>query len=463
MSNQIFNFITVDIKNAKVFSILVDETQDLSCHEQVSIVICYVDKTFKIHEVFYGFYKTDRTDSKTLANLIPKILLQNGLKVEDIRGQCYDGAAAMRGTYNGVQARIRELNPLAFYVHCHAHILNLCLIDVTKQVACVRNIFGTLQSLYDFIKASSKRNEIYENMCLNSSKVNGPKSLKKLCETRWYCCTDALKAVYLNFSEIFETLEHIYENDIVSGGEAKSLMNNILNFEFIFFKNVFEQTHILSKYLQSPSINFSTAKNMCNSTLDVLKELRSDIKFEYKWNEVIEMADKYQVEHPKLKRKKSIPLKLGGSETQSLYMSEEPTEDLFKLVSDTYNFNTHDLKTELENFIRMFNQKYDNISVSEKLEAKKDYIRQNYIQKGFPLITESLKIFLTIPTNTASCERSFPCLKRMKTYLRTTMGHERLSSLANLQIEKNDCIDFDQVIDEFDATCFEKGRRFGLK
>jgi len=84
-----------------------------------------------------------------------------------------------------------------------------------------------------------------------------------------------LKAVYLNFSEIIETLEHIYENDIVSGGEAKSLTNNILNIEFIFcllfLNNVFEQTNILSKYLQSPSINFSTAKNMCNSTLDVLK------------------------------------------------------------------------------------------------------------------------------------------------------------------------------------------------
>jgi len=68
MSNQVFKNITGDIKNAKVFSILVYETQDLSCHEQVSIVIRYVDKAFKIHEVFYGFYKTDRTDSKTLAN-----------------------------------------------------------------------------------------------------------------------------------------------------------------------------------------------------------------------------------------------------------------------------------------------------------------------------------------------------------------------------------------------------------
>jgi len=76
-----------------------------------------------------------------------------------------------------------------------------------------------------------------------------------------------------------------------------------------------------------------------------------------------------------------------------IFMSEEPTEDLLKLVSDTYNFNTHDLKTELDIFNRMFNQKYDNTSVSKKLEAKIDYIRQNDIQKGFPLITVFKNIF----------------------------------------------------------------------
>jgi hypothetical protein len=62
----------------------------------------------------------------------------------------------------------------------------------------------------------------------------------------------------------------------------------------------------------------------------------------------------------------------------------------------------------------------------DKLESKIEYIKQNYIQKGFPLFTETLKIFLTIPTNIAGCVTSFSYLKRLKTYLRTTMGQERL-------------------------------------
>jgi len=50
----------------------------------------------------------------------------------------------------------------------------------------------------------------------------------------------------------------------------------------------------------------------------------------------------------------------------------------------------------------MSNQKHGNNLVFDKLESKIEYLRQNYIQKGFSLITETLKIFL-IPTNTAVC------------------------------------------------------------
>ena len=43
--------------------------------------------------------------------------------------QGYDGAAVMSGCVSGVQKRIRDLVPQAIYVHCHAHCLNLVLVD----------------------------------------------------------------------------------------------------------------------------------------------------------------------------------------------------------------------------------------------------------------------------------------------------------------------------------------------
>ena len=70
-----------------------------------------------------------------------------------------------------------------------------------------------------------------------------------------------------------------------------------------------------------------------------------------------------------------------------------------------------------------------------------------------PNLTLSLKLFLTICVSVSSCERSFSKLKLIKSYLRSTMGQERLSGLAVLSIEneatKN--IDFDDVINDFAA------------
>jgi len=37
---------------------------------------------------------------------------------------------------------------------------------------------------------------------------------------------------------------------------------------------------------------------------------------------------------------------------------------------------------------------------------------------------------LTVPITSSEAERSFSCLKRLKTWLRTTIGQIRLSSLA---------------------------------
>jgi hypothetical protein len=45
-------------------------------------------------------------------------------------------------------------------------------------------------------------------------------------------------------------------------------------------------------------------------------------------------------------------------------------------------------------------------------------------------------LIVTVPSTTASVERLFSALKRIKTYQRSTQNEERLSGLAILSIEK---------------------------
>ena len=57
--------------------------------------------------------------------------------------------------------------------------------------------------------------------------------------------------------------------------------------------------------------------------------------------------------------------------------------------------------------------------------------------KSFPNVNIAFQLYLLIFVISAQGERSFLKLKRIKNYLRSTMGQARLSALALLSIEDN--------------------------
>ena len=57
-----------------------------------------------------------------------------------------------------------------------------------------------------------------------------------------------------------------------------------------------------------------------------------------------------------------------------------------------------------------------------------------------------MRLIVLMPVTNASSERSFSTMKRLKTYLRSTMGQTRLNYLMILNIE---ILDFTAVANEF--------------
>lgn len=55
-----------------------------------------------------------------------------------------------------------------------------------------------------------------------------------------------------------------------------------------------------------------------------------------------------------------------------------------------------------------------------------------------PNIKKLLQLFATLPVTSATPERTFSVLKRLKTYLRSTMSEERLNGLALANINKDE-------------------------
>lgn len=81
----------------------------------------------------------------------------------------------------------------------------------------------------------------------------------------------------------------------------------------------------------------------------------------------------------------------------------------------------------------------------------------------FPQVEQLVRLLLTIPCSSAEAERSFSGLRRLKTYLRNSMGHARLNHLAILHVHQamTDGIDLVAVARDFISKCDSRLTTFG--
>lgn len=253
-----------ECSRACYFSIMMDEASDLSHKEQVCIIVRYVDWQYVIQERLIDIQSTESTCSDKLFEILCKSLNKVGLTTNLLVGQCYDGASNMKGRFNGLQAKVKEIQPKAIYSHCYAHCMNLVLVEATSSNKYARNFFGTLQSLYNFFEASPHRHAVLESVI--KSVISKPKiySLKKLSDTRWACRSDSIVAVSKNYSAIVKALDEIGEKSQVPKvvSDANALKHLVQQFEFLLCLDVLEDVLLkcrrVSDYLQRDDIDMIT-------------------------------------------------------------------------------------------------------------------------------------------------------------------------------------------------------------
>ena len=71
----------------------------------------------------------------------------------------------------------------------------------------------------------------------------------------------------------------------------------------------------------------------------------------------------------------------------------------------------------------------------------------------FPNLSRAFTALSTLPISTATVERSFSALRRLQTYLRSTMKEDRLSGLALMHIHQHDVsFSAQDIVDDFAAS-----------
>ena len=92
-----------------------------------------------------------------LARLLLSYLDDNGIGIAHCRGQTYDNALNMSGQCNGVRANIQMVNPLAIFIPCFAHSLNLVGSSSIDCCPAAVKYFKFVQKVYTFFSASTHR------------------------------------------------------------------------------------------------------------------------------------------------------------------------------------------------------------------------------------------------------------------------------------------------------------------
>ena len=160
-----------EVKEAKFFSLLADETTDFSRQEQLSVCLRYVTKDFSVKERFLCFAVAHDVTGSGLANQLLLILSEAGVDKTNMVGQAYDGAASMSGKNNGVQKHIRDVCPSAAYVHCSSHILNLCLAKAAT-IPSIRSAIAVMHETAVFFVTQT--NAYYTYKCASNFIVPNP-------------------------------------------------------------------------------------------------------------------------------------------------------------------------------------------------------------------------------------------------------------------------------------------------
>lgn len=79
------------------------------------------------------------------------------MKIKDCREQGFNNGANMAGCYNGVQAKISQINEWARFVPYTAHSLNLIGLHAAETYAYTVKVFGVVQRMFTYFSGSTGR------------------------------------------------------------------------------------------------------------------------------------------------------------------------------------------------------------------------------------------------------------------------------------------------------------------
>lgn len=274
ISHLIENNLLARLKASPFYSIMADESTDVSSKEELSVCGRWIENG-KAAEHFLGIIHARGVTAGALTQYLLDFLQNRGISTQKLRGLGFDGASTMSGARTGVQIRMRYHSPSALYVHCRCHQLQLAAVAAAKEHNEVNRVFGTLLTMWKAFHYSLKKAEKLADI---QAVLNAPEiKVTKPSDTRWLARERCIHAVRRTLPALVSTFETIYED----GGDAEAYgISKILRtYKFVACLYMLSDVlHVVAKLqgsLQSKELDLATVPVMVEGTISRLRELKN--------------------------------------------------------------------------------------------------------------------------------------------------------------------------------------------
>ncbi|KAH9657510.1 TTF-type domain-containing protein [Citrus sinensis] len=457
-----------------LFSVLIDESRDISTKEQMAVVLRYVGKNGYVVERFVGIEHVSSTTAASLKESLDNMFSRFGLSLSMLRGQGYDGASNMQVNVVGVSAK------------CH---------DILHE----KHALAVIEAL--------GKGELSSGQGLNQEIT-----LKRSADTRWSSHYGTLMSIISIFPSVVDVLEVIeVEGNSEQRFQANTLLKLMQSFDFVFclflMKNILGYANELSRALQRKDQDILNAVKLVEVYKHNLQKLR-DSGWDSLFGQVSTFCSKHGIDVLDMDDLFLIP-------GRSRHKAREITNlhryrvELFYVVLDMQlqelNNRFNESNTELliclaclcpndlfaafdkEKLLRLaeFYPKafsaIDLIALEMQLnvyimdlrssaefselkgigELARTMVKTKK-DKVYPLVYQLVTLALILPVATATVERVFSAMNFVKNRLRNRMSDQWLNDNLLVYIEKDvfACIDNEDIIRRFQNM---KTRREQLK
>ena len=497
MAVKLLGDITKRIQKVKFFTLMADETTDAGNKEQLVIVFRWVDEKLNVHEDFIGLHEIEVANADFITDVLKNILVVCNLNENQLRGQCYDGASVMSGLRNGVVTQIQTMEPKAIYTHCYGHALNLAAGDTIKKCLVLKKALDITFEMSKLIKHSPKRDALFTK--LKEELQPELPGMRVLCPTRWTVRADSLKSVldnYVVLQELWEEAEKTTkDSDIIA--RVIGVASQMRNFEFFFGiylgEMILRHSDNLSRTLQKKDLSAVEGQHVAGLVKATLQSMRSTDQFDLFWKVLSKKAAQLNIDEPVLPTKRRAPRRIEIGESPAEFHGNvidhyrvfyfEALDLIIQCIDDRFNQPGYRLYSALEtllvkgcqqvehqdelNQVQKFYDKdikYDNLEVQFQTISQSvkedfslvgitDYLKSLSItaRSFYSEIVTLVELILVMPATNATSERSFSTLRRVKSYLRTTMTQLRLNNLMILNVHREalDAMDLEEIGNEF--------------